>query len=85
MFWEPRNGGEPKLGSEAPRRLKYENVKERPKVIYNTVEEMPEAYRPSVQKLLDRGVIKGTAAGLDISREMARMIVILDRAGVFDR
>lgn len=73
------------IAEEVTRRLKYENVKERPKVIYNTVEEMPEAYRPSVQKLLDRGVIKGTAAGLDISREMARMIVILDRAGVFDR
>lgn len=51
---------------------------------YKKIEDMPEVYRPTIQKLVDRGIIKGTEDGLDLTRNMARLLVYIDRAGVFD-
>lgn len=51
---------------------------------YNKIEDMPEVYRPTIQKLVDRGIVKGTKDGLDLTRNMVRLLVYIDRAGVFD-
>lgn len=57
--------------------------KEVEEVRYNTVSECPSWARETVQKLVDRGYLNGTGEGLDLSADMVRMLVILDRAGAF--
>lgn len=52
---------------------------------YNSVQECPEWARKTVQKLIDKGYLNGTGAGLDLSADMTRLLVILDRAGNFDK
>lgn len=55
--------------------------------IYNYMDSnMPEWVRPTVQKLMDKGILKGNEKGeLGLTEEMLRMLVIDDRAGVYDR
>ena len=48
---------------------------------YNTVAECPEWARETVQKLVDRKVLNGAGEGLDLSHDMVRLLVLLDRAG----
>lgn len=50
---------------------------------YNTIEEMPEWAKPTIEKLVNASILNGTGAGLDLSLEAVRLLVILDRAGVF--
>lgn len=51
---------------------------------YNTLDEMPGWAKPTIEKLLDKDILQGDGAGLDLSHDMVRMLVIQDRAGVFD-
>ena len=47
---------------------------------YQTVAELPEAYRAAVQTLIDKGFLKGRGDGaLDLSEDMARVLVICAR------
>ena len=46
---------------------------------------MPEWMRATVKKLADRGYLKGNNNSFEISYQLARILVILDRAGVFDK
>ena len=57
--------------------------KEVEEVRYNTVEECPAWARETVQKLVDKEYLNGTGEGLDLSADMVRLLVILDRAGAF--
>lgn len=50
---------------------------------YNTVSECPAWARETVQKLVDKEYLNGTGEGLDLSADMVRLLVILDRAGAF--
>ena len=52
-------------------------------VRYNTVSEMPLWARDTIQKLINKGFLPGTGEGLGLTNDMIRMLVILDRAGVF--
>lgn len=62
----------------------WKNFKEMISVVkYDKVEELPTWAAPTVQKLMDKGFLKGTDTGLDLSQDMVRLLVILDRAGVF--
>lgn len=56
-------------------------------MIYNYVDEnMPEWARNTVQKLISNGYLKGDADGkLGLTHDMLRMLVIIDRTGVFDK
>ena len=54
------------------------------RMIYNYVDEnMPEWARGTVQKLMDKGYLRGTEEGLNLDDTMLRILVILDRARVF--
>lgn len=54
-------------------------------MIYNYVDEnMPEFARPTIQKLMDKGILKGEGSGLNLNYEMLRILVINDRAGIYD-
>jgi N-acetylmuramoyl-L-alanine amidase len=50
--------------------------------IYNTVDEVPDWGRATIEKLIARGLLQGNGKGLDLSRDMVRQNVILDRAGL---
>lgn len=53
---------------------------------YNTIEEIKQGAGwavDTVQKLIDRKVITGNGAGLNLSEDMLRMLVFNDRAGVY--
>ena len=52
-------------------------------VKYDNVDDLPVWATPTVEKLIDKEYLKGTDNGLDLSQDMVRMLVILDRAGVF--
>lgn len=51
---------------------------------YQTLAEVPDYAAPTISKLIDSGIIAGTGSGLDISEDMCRVLVMLDRANVFD-
>lgn len=50
---------------------------------YNTLAECPVWAQDTIRKLMDNGHLNGTGTGLDLSHDMVRLLVILDRAGVF--
>lgn len=52
---------------------------------YKTVEECPDWAQETVARLVARGIIRGRgdARGLDLTEDMLRMLVWLDRAGVY--
>lgn len=48
---------------------------------YDTMEEVPDYGRATVQKLVGSGALRGTETGLDLSEDMLRILVVLDRLG----
>lgn len=51
--------------------------------VYNTVAEVPEWGRATVQRLVNAGALEGTGVGLGLSHTMLRLLVINDRMGVY--
>lgn len=52
---------------------------------YNTIEEVPLWGKGTIEKLTSKGYLNGTESGLDLSKEMLRILVITDRAGVYNK
>ena len=52
--------------------------------VYNKVEEVPEWGRATVQKLINKGLLKGNEKGFDLSYTLLRLLVVNDRAGLYD-
>lgn len=50
---------------------------------YDSLAECPEWARKTIEKLVGRGYLNGNGSGLDLDRDMVRILVILDRVGVF--
>ena len=55
------------------------------KTVYDTAESVPKWGRGTVDKLLSGDLLRGTDGKLALSEEMLRVLVVLDRAGAFDR
>jgi N-acetylmuramoyl-L-alanine amidase len=54
-------------------------------MIYNYIDNnMPEWARPTIQKLVDKGILQGDNNGLNLTDELLRLLVINDRAGLYD-
>jgi N-acetyl-anhydromuramyl-L-alanine amidase AmpD len=51
---------------------------------YNTIEELPDWAKPTIQKLVDKKLLSGDGKSLDLSADMIRVFVVLDRNGTFD-
>ena len=86
--WEALKGriveGEDEMTEELERRLAAIEAVTVNRMIYNYVDDnMPEWARGTVQKLMDRGYLKGTDEGLGLDDSMLRVLVMLDRAGAF--
>lgn len=60
-----------------------EGVEEVAEKIYNTVKELPDWAKPTIQKLVDKKILNGTDSGLDLNETMIRVLVINDRAGLY--
>lgn len=55
------------------------------KMVYNYIDtNMPDWAKPTIQKLVDKGYLKGDGNGLGLTDEMLKIFVILDRAGEFE-
>lgn len=54
-------------------------------MIYNYIDSnMPEWARPTIQKLIDKGFLKGNEKGeLGLNDTMLKLLVINDRAGLY--
>lgn len=51
-------------------------------IYYKTINEVPADYKPSIQKLISKGVLKGYGNGqIDVSEDFCRTMTILDRLG----
>lgn len=60
-----------------------ENVYEKYNTVYESVEQIPAWGKDTITKLVNKGYLKGTGKGLDISEDLLRVLVINDRAGVY--
>ncbi|MBR6401583.1 MAG: N-acetylmuramoyl-L-alanine amidase [Firmicutes bacterium] len=76
-------GGE---NMEAIKKLEEEvqSLKKSREKVYNNIDDIPDWGRDTVNRLMTKGCLKGTDKGLDISETMLRILVINDRAGVYD-
>jgi len=52
--------------------------------VFDNINEIPDWGKTTVNKLVKKGVIQGTGTGLNISNTLLRLLVINDRAGVYD-
>ena len=66
--------------------LQAEVAKQNSKMIYNYVDNnMPEWARPTIQKMMDKGLLQGDENGcLGLTDELLRVFVTNDRAGIYD-
>jgi len=54
--------------------------------VYQKFENVPDWAKPTIQKLVERDLLRGDENGnLDLTKDMTRTMVILDRAGVFEK
>ena len=54
--------------------------------VYRYTQDVPAWARATVQKLMDMGIYKGAADDdLNLTEDIMRVLVMLDRAGIFDR
>ena len=48
---------------------------------YDSIEELPEWAKPTITKMCDKELLRGDGDTLDLSEDMLRVFVVLDRAG----
>lgn len=55
-------------------------------MVYNYIDDnMPDWAKPTIQKMVKKGFLKGDESGcLGLSDELLRMFVVNDRAGLYD-
>ena len=61
----------------------YEEKDDDEMTVYKTLNDIPEWGKETIKKLVDKDFLKGDGDGLNISYDLLRTLVILDRAGVF--
>ena len=82
------------IAAEVNKRLSGENAKEENEMRYNTLADLKadkhngEHYLPTVEKLLKNGILRGKGGSgdetiIDLGEDAVRILVTLDRAGVY--
>ena len=81
--WFPRHGKRmDDFRADVDRAVKMEEEDDEMKY-YATLKDVPEWYKPAVQKAVDRGALNGTGGGeLNVSEDLCRTLTVLDRLGV---
>lgn len=92
--WEYKGDDEPmtteerkkfNLLVEAVERLQTTVDKLANPMIYNYIDKnMPDWAKPTIQKLVDKGYLQGNENGLNLTDELLRILVVNDRAGLYD-
>ncbi len=59
-------------------------IEEEEEMRYQKIEEIPEYAKSTIQKLINKKILKGNDNGLDLSEDMIRMFVINDRVGLYE-
>ena len=76
---------EKEVNKALERAEKEKEEKENEEMRYNKVAECPKYAQPTIQKLMDKGILKGDANGdLNLTLDMIRIFVIHDRLGLYD-
>ena len=72
-------------GAEEQEETNVEQEKTAETKVYVYLEDTPDWCRASLQKAMDRGVLKGTGGGrLDVSADFCKTVTLLDRLGLLD-
>lgn len=50
---------------------------------FNTLDSLPDWAKPTIEKMVNKGLLNGNGASLDLSLDMIRIFVINDRAGLY--
>ena len=53
--------------------------------IQDEIDALPDWSRPTIQKLHDRGIMEGDGQTLGLTHDLTRVVVMLDKAGVWDK
>ena len=75
---------EPDMTEKEVRELLEEYLPQTLPAMYDTIEEVPDWGKPTVQKLTDKNVLQGEGNGLGLTYDLLRVLVINDRAGLYD-
>ncbi len=69
------------------RKLSENDVKEGTEMVYNYIDEnMPDWAKPTIQKMVEKGYLKGNEKGeLNLNMILLRVFVSNDRAGLYDK
>ena len=51
---------------------------------FNTLDSLPDWAKPTIEKMIAKGLLNGNGSSLDLSLDMIRIFVINDRAGLYD-
>lgn len=51
---------------------------------FNTLDSLPDWAKPTIEKMITKGLLKGNGNSLDLSLDMIRIFVINDRAGLYN-
>ena len=92
MHWFPKHGKSmDTFRADVARELTKTEEEEDDMVRYQAIADAPEYSRPTLEKMVDKGYIGGTGTGakdengrpadLDLSKDMVRLLVMLERAG----
>lgn len=54
-------------------------------MVYQTLQSVPDWAKQTAQKLVDRKILQGNGQDLELTRDMLRLLVMLDRAGIFEQ
>ncbi len=85
LHWFPRHGKSmDDFRADVDRAMKMKAEDDEMKY-YATLKDVPEWYKPAVQKAVDRGALNGTGGGkLNVSEDLCRTLTVLDRLGKLD-
>lgn len=80
MHWFPRHGKTmDDFRADVAREMEEEDMGK----IFNSLAEVPSYGKPTVEKLIKKGALKGDETGLNINDTMLRILVINDRMGLY--
>lgn len=73
-----------KVATQVANDMIYEYVTSKAEKVYNTTAEIPDWGKTTINKLINKGILKGDDNKLNLSYTLLRLLVINDRAGLYD-
>ena len=54
------------------------------KIIFDTIDQVPDWAKPTIEKLIGKGLLQGEGDKLNLTYDLTRVLVVNDRAGLYD-